>query len=88
MRLPRMTIQKQMVAIAILAIGIVAGGIVGPDVCRRWVNCRNYADYCASLAIKYPEDKTEFEATSRKYRRALWFPWRFYALGDVIGTLK
>jgi hypothetical protein len=52
MRLPRvrLSIQWQMVVIAILAILLVATIEVGPEVKRRWVGCRRKADAYAAEA--------------------------------------
>jgi hypothetical protein len=52
MRLPRvrLSLQWQMVVIAIVAILLAATFEVGPDLKRRWVACRRVADVCAAEA--------------------------------------
>src|SRR4051794_17639294 len=88
MRMPRFrfTVGRMMVAIAIFAISLVVGGTVAPDICRRWCNCREKADFHAAQAADLHRtalSRAIERAAARRYRLALWLPWRFYPLGDL-----
>jgi hypothetical protein len=97
MRLPRMTIQRQMIAVALLAISLVALFELGPDLQRRWGICRGFAEahafysrHCLGVASRSgPEqarvwrERADVESQiSRTYRLAWLFPWRLYTMVD------
>jgi hypothetical protein len=52
MRLPRLTIQRWMVAFAFLAVALWAGIAIGPDLGRRWAACRREAARHAMIATR------------------------------------
>lgn len=98
MRRPGMMLQRQMIAVAALAILLVAGKELGPDVYRRWEMCRGfatahtaYSQHCLMLAAKgggpgearqWRERAAVEAGLSRQYRLARACPWRLYTLVD------
>ena len=52
MRLPRLTIQRWMVVLAMLAVACWAGSAIGPDLLRRWTACRQEAAWHARIAAR------------------------------------
>ena len=52
MRPPRLTIQRWMVVLAILAVACWAGSAIGPDLVRRWTACRQEAAWHAKIAAR------------------------------------
>jgi hypothetical protein len=94
MRPSRVTIQRFMTCLIILAILLWAGRDVGPDVARRWVACRRQAARHAREATRlspsaaqsgwFRDRVADHNCMAWRYRRALWLPWEFYSLGESI----
>jgi hypothetical protein len=77
---------RRMLVVAVTTIGLAVGGIVAPDLYRRWCNCREKADYHAARAVDpyaSAASRAEELAACRRFRLALWIPWRFYSLGEL-----
>ncbi len=102
MRLPKIKIQRFMVAVVFLAIGLWAGRILVPEMVVRWQNCHRAAlmyqrvssdqskaaSLCSNPArVTYYRAKADLYAQkSGKYRRALYVPWECWSLGDSAGA--